>query len=422
MKAMHVIRREYVENVRRKSFIITTILAPLFMALFFVVPVLFALLDPGKQYRVAVVDQTGEIGAELVVALADTLKDGRRKYLAETVEASGDAYEAARSERVGALQRGDVDIVIAVPESVIEEGKVAYITREERNYNVLERFEDALTDVVLKRRLTAEGLDYERVRTLTTGVEVEMNQLSDSGSVEKKSFLGEYGVVFIFVMILYTAILSWGMTIAKSIVEEKGSRIVEVLLSALTARDLMIGKLVGVGLAGLTQLAIWTVAGLALTGPAAPTMLAEIGPIDVAPITFVYFILFFLLGFMLFASMFMVVGAMSSTEQDAQQMQAIVTLPMIIPLMSLMLFMQSPNSGLAVAMSLIPVFTPLLMLARIILLMPPFWQIALGIGLLVVSIYFSVTFAARIFRVGILMHGKRPNLRELFHWYRMAGR
>jgi ABC-2 type transport system permease protein len=112
---------------------------------------------------------------------------------------------------------------------------------------------------------------------------------------------------------------------------------------------------------------------------------------------------------------------MSNTDQDAQQLQAIITLPMIIPLMSLMLFMQNPNGGVAVAMSLIPIFTPLLMLARIILLMPPTWQILLGIGLMLVSIYLAITFAARIFRVGILMHGKRPTLRELVHWYRMAG-
>jgi len=420
MKAIHVIRREYVENVRRKSFIVTTIVVPVLMAAFFVIPVLFALIEPDKQYRVAVVDQTGELAPDLAAALADTLRDGSRKYLLETVEARGDNFEAARAGRVGALQKDEVDIVIAIPAGVFSEGKVAYITREERNYNVLERFQDVLTDVVLKRRLTAEGLDYDRVRVLTSAIEVEMNQLTQEGSVQKKHFLGEYGVVFVFVMILYTAILSWGMTIAKSIVEEKGSRIVEVLLSSLSARDLMVGKLVGVGLAGLTQLALWTVMGLALTGSAAPAVMAQIGPIDIPPIAFVYFVLFFVLGFMLFASMFMVIGAISSTEQDAQQMQAIVTLPMIIPLMSLMLFMQNPNSGIAVAMSLIPVFTPLLMLARIILLMPPFWQIGLGLALMVVSIYFAVTFAARVFRVGILMHGKRPSLREIIHWYRIA--
>jgi ABC-2 type transport system permease protein len=421
MRAMHVIRREYVENVRRKSFIVTTFVVPIVMSMFFVLPVMFAMMSPQHVSRVAVVDQTGTIGADFTAALTDTLKNGKPQYVATIVPASGAGYEAARQAQIDAVQRGETDIVLAIPQGIMSGEEASYITREQRNYNVLERFEKVLNDVVLKQRLSAEGLDYEHVKNLTAQVKVEMNQLTAEGHVEKKSFLSEYGIVFVFVMILYTAILSWGVTIAKSIVEEKGSRIIEVLLSSLTPKDLILGKLVGVGMAGFTQLAIWTLVGLTLTGGALPVMLAQIGPLHVPPIVFLYFVIFFVLGFMLFASLFMIIGAMSSTEQDAQQLQAIITLPMIIPLMSLMMFMQNPNSGMAVGMSLFPPFTPLLMLARIILLMPPLWQILLGIGLMLATIAFAVTFSARVFRVGILMHGKRPSLRELIHWYRMAG-
>jgi ABC-2 type transport system permease protein len=420
MKALYVIRREYTENVRRKSFIITTILVPIFMSMFFVLPVMFAVMEPQEQYQVLVVDETGVIAPDFVAALTDTLKDGRRKYSPTVVPSAGGGFEDERAAAMKTLQSGEADMLVALPAGILADGKAEYVTREQRNYAILERFQQVLNDAVLKQRLAGEGLDYDRVRKLTADVDLEMKQLTSEGNVEKKEFLGQYGVVFVFVMILYTAILSWGMTIAKSIVEEKGSRIIEVLLSTLTARDLMLGKLVGVGLAGFTQLAIWAVVGLALTGPAIPAVLSQVGPIDVPPVTFLFFALFFVLGFMLFASLFMVIGAMSSTEQDAQQLQALVTLPMIIPLMTLMLFMQNPNSGVAVGLSLVPVFTPLLMLARIILLMPPWWQIALAIGLMVVSIYFAINFAARVFRVGILMYGKRPSLRELAHWYRMA--
>jgi ABC-2 type transport system permease protein len=420
MKALYVIRREYVENVRRRSFIVSTITVPLIMSLFFALPVMLALLEPERQYRVDVVDETGVIGSDFAAALTDTLRNGERKYLASVVPSSGDAFDAAREERVGALRTGEIDVVVAVPRGVITGEKASYITREERNFNVLERFEDALNDAVLKQRLASEGLDYAHVRALTADVELEMNQLTKEGGVEKRSFLSEYGIVFFFVMVLYSAILSWGITIAKSIVEEKGSRIIEVLLSTLTAKDLILGKLVGVGLAGMTQLVIWAVAGLALSASALPALVAQAGPMHVPPIVFAFFVVFFVLGFLLFASLFMVVGAMSSTEQDAQQLQAVITLPMLVPLMSLMLFMQDPNGGLSVGLSLFPVFTPLLMMTRIILLTPPGWQIALGIGLMLVTISVAVTFAARVFRVGILMYGKRPSLRELVHWYRMA--
>src|SRR6185295_4890685 len=115
-----------------------------------------------------------------------------------------------------------------------------------------------------------------------------MNQISATGTVEKKSFLAEYGVVFIFVMLLFSSIQSWGLTIAKSVVEEKGSRIIEVLLSALTPRDLITGKLLGVGMAGFTQLGIWTLVGLTLTGGAIPILLAKMGPMHIPPVTFLY--------------------------------------------------------------------------------------------------------------------------------------
>ncbi len=421
MKAMHVIRREYTEHIRRRAFIVTTFVVPIVLSLLIGLPVMLGTVMPQRAYRVAVVDQTGRIGTEFTAELTDTLKNGERQYVATIVPANGAGYEAARSAQIEAMKRGDSDIVLAIPQGIMTGEKASYITREQRNYNVLERFEKVLSDVVLKQRLAAEGLDYARVKDLTESVSVEMNQVSAEGNVEKKNFGSEYGIVLVFVLLLNTAILSWGAAIAKSIVEEKGSRIIEVLLSALTPKDLVLGKLVGVGMAGLTQLSIWTLVGLTLTGGALPIVLAQLGPLHVPPIVFLYFVIFFLLGFMLFASFFMIIGAISSTEQDAQQMQAIATLPLFIPIMSLMLFMNSPNSGLAVAMSLFPPFTPLLMMARIILLTPPLWQILLGIGLMLVTIWFAVTFSARVFRVGILMHGKRPNLRELIHWYRMAG-
>jgi len=304
---------------------------------------------------------------------------------------------------------------------VFDDGKTAYITRSERNMNILDRLEKVITDAVIQQRLSGEGLDYQRVKKLTAGVSLDMQQINAQGGLEEKSFLSDYGVVFIFTMILYTSLLSWGMTISKSIIEEKNSRVIEVLLSAVSPRDLMWGKLVGVGLAGLTQLGVWAVIGLSLSSFAAMGAVAMLASIHIAPVVFLYLILFFLLGFMLFSSLFMTVGSVCSTEQDAQQLQGLITLPMIVPLLCLMLLLQNPGSPLAVALSLIPLFAPMIMLARIILVQPPLWQIALSVALILVSVYFTIGFAARVFRVGILMYGKRPSLREMVRWYRRAG-
>ena len=420
MKVQHIIRREYLENVRRKSFVVSTLLVPVIMAAFFVLPVVFALFVPDRQYRVTVVDQVGGVGSEIAVALVDTLKSGELKYAVEVIDASGDRFAPEREAGIAAVQRGDVDIAVAIPSTVLTDGKAEYVTRETRNFNIFERFTDVVSEAVVARRLAAEGFDFTRVKALTEPVEMEMSRVSATGEVEEKNFLAEYGLVFVFVMILYMATLSWGITISRSVIEEKSSRVIEVLLSSLTPRDLMMGKLIGVGLAGLTQLAIWAAFGLALSGYAAASAVGMLASMSIPPAVFAYLIVYFLLGFLLYSALFMVVGSACSTEQDAQQFQGLITLPMIVPLMTLMLLIQNPGSGLAVTLSMIPLFAPMMMLARIILLEPPMWQILLSMALLLVTIFFSITFAARIFRVGILLYGKRPNLRELIHWYKLA--
>lgn len=420
MKVQHIIRREYLENVRRKSFIVSTVLVPLLMTAFFVLPLLFALFVPDRQYRVTVVDQVGGVGAEVAAALTDSLKNGAPKYVLQTIDAPGERFGTERETGIAAVQRGEVDIVVAIPSSVLTDGKAEYVTQEARNFNIFERFTDVVSDAVVARRLAAEGFDFARVATLTERVEMDMSRVSAAGDVEEKNFLAEYGLVFVFVMILYMAIFSWGVTISRSIVEEKGSRVIEVLLSSLTPRDLMLGKLVGVGLAGMTQLSIWALVGLAMSGYAATSAFAMMSSFEIPPAVFGYLMLYFLLGFLLYSALFMTVGAACSTEQDAQQFQGLITLPMIVPLMTLMLLIQNPASTFAVVLSLIPLFAPMMMLARIILLEPPMWQILLSVALLLASIYLSIVFAARVFRVGILIYGKRPNLRELIHWYKLA--
>jgi ABC-2 type transport system permease protein len=219
-------------------------------------------------------------------------------------------------------------------------------------------------------------------------------------------------------MILYMALLTWGVSIQRSIIEEKGSRVIEVMLSSVEPLDLFLGKIIGLGLVGLTQLAIWVVVALSIGFYTYYAAAGIFSYINVSPLTLVYFVIYFIFGFLLYASIFTIVGAICSTEQDAQQLQGLVTLPLVVPILLLMMIIQSPNSTIAVVFSLIPLFTPMLMLARVVVLQPSFWQIALSMVLLVISIYASIYISSRVFRVGILMYGKRPGLREVVRWLR----
>ena len=417
MNWLHVIRREYTEHVRKKSFLITTVLVPIFMLAFLFVPILLAFFEPDQQLSVAVIDHTGVIGQAFVASFDDTTKSGEPKFLFTQEEPS----EKRKAELIAALNAGKLDIVVEIPADVMEKSRVNYITKEHRTIQIQEEFEEKLSEIVVRARLAQRGLETEQVATLTSRVQLNERYLSASGEVEDKSFLVDWGLVFGFVMILYMALLTWGVTISRSIIEEKGSRVIEVLLSSVEPRDLLLGKVVGIGMAGLTQLVIWSVMGLAVTAAGGAAAVSFFANVQIPFSVFVYFVLFFVLGFLLYASVFTVVGSICSSEQDAQQLQGLVTIPMVVPILVLMLIVQSPNSSVAVVMSLIPFFTPMVMLGRIVVLEPPLWQILLGIALMVLSIYLAVSFSARVFRVGILMYGKRPSLPEVFKWYRSAG-
>ena len=318
------------------------------------------------------------------------------------------------------MRDGLLDILVVLPPDAVETGRAEYVTRDVRSFTVMEMIESHLDDVVVRRRLEREGIDYARVSELTRGVSLGMRQVTSSGRVEKRDMTSEWGAVFVFVMILYMSLLTWGMAISRGIIEEKGSRVVEVLLSSLRPVDLMIGKVVGIGAAGFTQLAIWAVAGLVLTAYGAAAAAGLMSHVHVDPWAFAWMLLFYVLGFLLYAAVFSVVGSMCSTEQDAQQLQGLITLPMVLPIMFLMLIIQNPNGVFAAVLSIVPLTAPMVMLARIVLFDPPAWQVAASLVVLVASIYGAVAFSARVFRVGILMTGKRPSLREVVRWYRRA--
>jgi len=419
-KSIHVIRREYIAHVRRRSFIVSTILVPVFMLLFFLLPLALTWFVPDDQYNVTVYDETGVIGEAFRDALKDTLDNGEPRFVVGAFTPAPGEEKRMHDTFVNGLQSGGIDILVEIPRDVLESGKVKYLTRDVRSFQIQDTFKNRLDEIVLRLRLQNENIDYAKVAQLSRGVTLEMSQITNKGNVEQRDFLSEWGTVFLFVMILYMALLTWGITISRGIIEEKGSRVIEVLLSSLRPVDLLFGKVVGIGAAGLTQLLIWGIVGATLTAFGASSTAPLLEKVHIPPAAFVYMVVYFVLGFLLYSSIFTVIGSICSTEQDAQQLQGIVTMPLIVPILCLMLIIQSPNGLFSVILSLIPLFSPMVMLARIVLYEPPWWQVALSMALLGVSIYGSVVFSARVFRIGILMYGKRPALREVVRWYRQA--
>jgi ABC-2 type transport system permease protein len=416
-KITTVVKREYLERLKKKSFLIGTLLGPLLMAGLILVPGLLVTVSTGKQWRISVVDQSGQIYPQLQTALSDTLKDGRLRYVLEAVSTSNGQLGATRRALSQQVAIDRISAYLIIDPGTLSTGEADFYAKNVGDFTAIDRIESALTQIVVENRLNQEGLNPERIKRLTQGVRLRTMRVGKGG--ERESGFGQvYLETMVFVMILYMTILLYGVAVMRGVIEDKSTRVVEVLLSSVRSTQLMAGKILGLGGVGLTQYLIWISFGLALsTFGAAYLGLGQIIR-AVSPSTFFYFLLFYLLGYFLYATLYAGVGAICSTEQDAQQVQFPIIFLLMLPLMLSAPIIKNPDSGLAIVLSLIPFFSPMLMFLRMNLITPPLGQILASIFLLLLSIILMIWLVAKIFRVGLLMYGKRATLPEIVRWIR----
>jgi ABC-2 type transport system permease protein len=420
-KMMLVVKREYLERVKKKSFLIGTILGPVLMALLIFTPAMLFKLTPETRTTVAVIDRSGAVYPQLETALADTLPDGSAMFKIREEPAEEATLDQTRRMLAGEIENDTLDGYLVIPADVVETGKVVFYGKRVGDIKTLERIESALSTIVIGMRLSERGIDYGEVRGLVKPINLEATQIKEGGEERKGGFDFVFMSTFLFIMLIYMTILMWGVAVQRSIIEEKNSRIIEVLLSSLRPGDLLFGKILGVCAVGLTQYAIWGLfGGLMVTyGLAMGGQVAAVAQ-SLSLSTLGFFILYYLLGFLYYASLFAGVGSVCNTDQEAQQMQQPIMLPLIFTIVIPMLIIQRPDGMFATVISLIPFFTPVVMFMRINVLMPPVWQIALSIVIMIVSIWAVGRLSAKVFRTGILMYGKKPDAREILRWLRRA--
>ncbi len=418
MKLFKVAKREYLDRVRKKSFLIGTILGPLLMGGWIIVPGLLMKNAPESRAVIAVVDLTQSLYAGFEESLDDTLSGGAKMFVLRNVSATEAGLDDAKKGLSAEVAAGAIEGYIVFPTDMVEKGTATYFGKKVSNIKTLERLENALNETVVARRLAAQGLEYAEVTQMLKRVNIETVQVLKGG--EKASeFEQTFLTSFVFIMILYMTILLWGMAVQRSIIEEKNNRVIEVLLSSLKPFDLMAGKILGVGAVGLTQYAIWGIFALGISSYALSSgQFAQF--VSFEPVTIAFFVLFFVLGFLFYSTLFAGIGAICNTDQEAQQLQTPLTMCLAVTFLIPLAVMQNPDGTFATVFSMIPFFSPILMFMRINVLMPPAWQIALSVAIMLASIYAAGILSAKIFRVGILMYGKRPDLREVFKWIRRA--
>ena len=406
-----IAKREYLERVRTKSFLISTILIPLLMG----GGIVGEVVANGRAKSTSHITVVSE-DQQLATDLQSELQSGKDSEM--TVSVISPPNASTRTTLDGMLADKQIDGYLWITPSSQTNARpsFAYTPRSAADVVTKETIESALRTVLVRERLAHQGMVSSDVAALMQPVEVDTTQAGKNADTNSS-----YIATAILFFLMYMVIMLYGMNVARSIIEEKTSRVFEVLLATIRPEEMMAGKMLGVGSVGLTQVGIWLATALLLTStPLVAAMAGGNIHVSLSAAEIIFFVVYFVLGFLVYASIAAALGAMTNSEQELQQLNMFLVMPLAGCFFAAGLVVTNPNSMFSVVVSLIPFCSPLLMYLRISLSMPPAWQIALSIVLMLATIYVILWVASRIYRVGILMYGKKPTLPEILRWLKYS--
>jgi ABC-2 type transport system permease protein len=408
-KALQVALWEFMEKVKSKAFIISLVLMPVITGAMVILPALFASKTDDESIQIGIIDGTQKLVQSLGEKLDREfrLKNDQPNYILRNISV-GKSLEEARAEGARLVASDALEGYFSIPATVFDSGKVEYRSKNVGNFKVQERFSRAIEQVITEMRLSSRGLDAALVQKLTARVEIKPIKISEKGTESESSFGETLAKSYIGLFMLIFMVLTSGQLLVRSMVEEKSNRVIEVLLSSCTPRDMMIGKILGLSGLGILQMFVYALIGIALALKTDMNLLQ--------PEYFAFTLVYAILGYVFYAAIFVAAGSPATTEQEAQQITAYISMLMVAPLALVMLVLQNPNSLIVKVLSYIPVLTPSVMVLRVSIQMPSMWEILATITLMVVSTVVMMWVAGKIFRIAILSYGKRPTLSELFRW------
>ncbi|MFZ2287347.1 MAG: ABC transporter permease [Bacteroidales bacterium] len=445
-----IIRREYITRVRKKSFIIMTLLTPLLFALIFVIPALVMSSDDKEFKKIAVIED----GSDLFNNVIPDTKDTDFEYL------SGVQLDDIKTSFA---DKGYYGVLYISSQIITTPNAIQLISKKQPPIGLLDHISGSLEKEIEKQKLLAyniENLD-EILKSINTSVKVQTIKIDEAGGATQTSTGISMGLAYLSGFLMYMLVFMFGSMVMRGVIEEKTNRIVEVIVSSVKPVQLMLGKIIGVALVGLTQFSIWIILTLAIVTVVkanvlpdgtmeqiqqlpksfaeadqsmAGTQTTTISPEQITEFQSLFanamnqpwgliifsFIFYFITGYLLYASLFAAIGSAVDNETETQQFMLPVTIPIILGLIVAMGTMQNPDSSLSFWFSMIPFTSPIVMVARIPFDVPP-WEIALSMGLMLLTLVGAVWMAAKIYRTGILMYGKKSSYKELWKWLTYKG-
>ena len=431
-----VIKSEYLQVVKKKSFLIGIFLIPALMAAMGPLMVLLATESASSTQYLAVVDQTGnKVGAEFKSALDHyKLDDGETAAyeiaaVIEILPGDSAAFVSTVDSLTKALNDEEIKYFMLFRPGVEEADSNMVLVTNTESFRTISRFEKVISRIAATMRLEKSNINLGVDSILALTKRVNLPRRDAQG--DSVDFDTKWVISMVFIMLIYFVIIGYGQVIMRSVIEEKTSRIMEVLVSSITPFQLLLGKVFGLGGATLTQLFIWILMGAGLyfgSGIFAAAINPGIAKIVFNPVVLTFFFLFLVFGYIMFATLFALVGSIVNSEKEAQNFVMPVTMLLVAPFIIGISVIQEPNSDMARLLSMIPFFAPTLMMMRIIFVAPSVTEYSFFSGilgeailsfvLLVVATFFVIWLSSRIFRIGILMYGKRPTLPEIIKWVR----
>jgi ABC-2 type transport system permease protein len=423
-----IARREYLERIRTRGFLITTLMIPLIMG-GFIYGSAFISSNSEPAAHIAVVSSDTQLVLDLQAQLQQQQARRTQPHSARQPSIAVDAIniepqseQATRTLLDQELDSGDIDgylwITPAATPAKAQPARPTFIftpMSSDQDY-LRSPLAAALGTVLMREQLAHRGIVASDAETMLQPVDILAVHVAHREYRES----AEVSVAILF-FLMYFVIMLYGMNVARSIIEEKTSRIFEVMLATIRPEEMMAGKILGVGSVGLTQVGIWLTAALLLSASSIASSLGSQSiHVGLTAAQIVYFFVYFILGYAFYSSIAAALGAMTNSEQELQQLNIFLVLPLVVCFVTLKSILTYPDSTMARVLALVPPFTPLLMYLRVSLGHPAPWDVAISIVLTSATIYAIVWVTSRIYRVGVLMYGKRPTLPELLRWLRYS--
>jgi ABC-2 type transport system permease protein len=409
-KILAVARWEYMEKVKSKIFLIGLLVTPLIMVGMGVLPTLFVSQEDERSKIIGVIDPSGRTAGPFAERMQNhyTLKNHQPNYVVLPLSSgAGTNVAEAVLDANNRVAHDEIDgYVVLGPDG--RDSVVEYRSKVIGDFAIAARIEENLKAVFAEQRVVSLGLNPSILKQLVVKLDVRMTKLSQKGEKEEAGFERVFLSAYVFLMMLFLLIVTSGQMLVRSVIEEKANRIVEVLVSSCSPTELMAGKVLGLSGLGLTQMGFWALIGVAAS------LQFGMNLIDISHALLL--VVYFILGYLFYAAIFIAAGSPLNTEQEAQQITSYLVLLLILPIVLALPAMKDPNATWIKVLTFIPFLTPTMMALRIPIQMPALWEILLTVVIMLFSIWGGMVAAGRIFRIGILMTGKSPKIKEIFRW------